>query len=163
MRKPRHLLFTIGYSGYTVDSFIDTLRAQDVSMLLDVRMTPISRKRGFSKSALRVALAHAGIAYQHARTLGSPAELRRELHMNRDYDAFFAAYREYLNQQTPSVNEAAELVAAERVCLMCVEQHPHECHRSVVADAIAVSLGSKLNVRHLPEGTRSRSQTVVAV
>jgi hypothetical protein len=38
-----------------------------VSRLVDVRLTPISRKRGFGKTALRTALAEAGIAYDHRR------------------------------------------------------------------------------------------------
>ncbi|WTY53947.1 DUF488 domain-containing protein [Micromonospora sp. NBC_01412] len=39
-------------------------------------MTPISRKRGFSKSALSQALATQGIVYEHRRELGNPKENR---------------------------------------------------------------------------------------
>jgi uncharacterized protein (DUF488 family) len=149
MRQPKRPLFTIGYSGHTIASFIEALQAENVSLLLDIRMTPISRKKGFSKSALRQALEDSGIQYQHIRTLGSPRELRYDLYATKDYDTFFDSYRAYLADQTQSLSAAAELVTTERVCLMCVEQHSQECHRSVVAEVIADAVRSKIAVHHL--------------
>jgi uncharacterized protein (DUF488 family) len=150
MKRQRRPLYTIGYSGHTIDTFIATLQAQNVSLLIDIRMTPISRKKGFSKNALRQALEDSGIQYQHIRLLGSPRELRASLHEDKDYDTFFASYRAYLQHQTPSVSAAADLVTTERACLMCVEHHPHECHRSVVAKAIVDALNAQVAVHHLP-------------
>jgi uncharacterized protein (DUF488 family) len=45
-------LSTIGYEGVSIDAFIATLKAAKVTLLLDVRELPISRRRGFSKTAL---------------------------------------------------------------------------------------------------------------
>src|SRR3546814_4471527 len=42
---------------------------------------------------------------------------------------------------------AAELVKAERACLLCFERDPAQCHRSIVADAIAES--GQLDIVHL--------------
>ncbi|HEX5547842.1 MAG TPA: DUF488 domain-containing protein [Ktedonobacterales bacterium] len=149
MGRRKHPLYTIGYSGHTLDSFVATLQAEGVSLLIDVRMTPISRKKGFSKTALRQALEDSGIRYEHMRSLGSPRDLRTSLYENKDYDAFFASYRAYLACQTPSVSEAASFATSERTCLMCVEHEPHQCHRSVVADAIADAMNAKVAVHHL--------------
>ncbi|MDR1430587.1 MAG: DUF488 domain-containing protein, partial [Propionibacteriaceae bacterium] len=44
--------------------------------LVDVRQTPISRKRGLSKTALGAALSEAGIDYIHLRELGNPRDNR---------------------------------------------------------------------------------------
>ncbi len=142
-------MFTIGYSGHTLDTFIEMLRASGVSLLLDIRRTPLSRKKGFSKTALQRALEDAGIAYRHLPTLGSPAELRRDLQQAKDYSAFFAAFREYLHTREDDISQAAGLVATERVCLMCLEQSPDECHRSVVAEALASALHDQVSVEHL--------------
>lgn len=150
MGRPRHPLYTIGYSGHSIDTFIATLQAQNISLLIDVRMTPISRKKGFSKNALRQALEGSGIQYQHIRLLGSPRELRNSLNADKDYESFFASYRAYLERQEPSVKAAVDLVSTERACLMCVEQQPYECHRSVVAEAIADAVSLKVTVHHLP-------------
>lgn len=156
-------LYTIGYAGHTLDSFVRALRANRISILLDVRMTPISRKKGFSKRALHRALAEAGINYFHFRPLGSPAELRHNLWADKNYDAFFSAFRIYLRDQKQSVSEAAELVSEGNACLMCVEKRPNECHRSVVADAIAEKLGHDVMIRHIPAPTPTASTAMLAV
>jgi uncharacterized protein (DUF488 family) len=150
MKQLNRPLYTIGYSGYSLGTFIQALQDKHVALLLDIRMTPISRKKGFSKSALHQALETAGIQYQHFRSLGSPAELRRHLADDRNYSAFFTAFRQYLHSQEQSVHQAAELVATQQVCLMCVEQCPEECHRSVVAHAIAQVLDTEVCIQHLP-------------
>ena len=45
-------LYTIGYSGFDIESFIDKLLLNEIECLIDVREIPISRKKGFSKNAL---------------------------------------------------------------------------------------------------------------
>jgi len=50
-------VFTIGYEGRQPDELIAMLRAHRVDRLIDVRERPSSRRKGFSKSALRDALA----------------------------------------------------------------------------------------------------------
>ncbi|WP_218061767.1 DUF488 domain-containing protein [Planobispora rosea] len=62
----------IGYEGCGLGEFIRRLRRENVELLIDVRLNPISRKRGFSKTALSNALADAGIVYEHMRELGNP-------------------------------------------------------------------------------------------
>jgi hypothetical protein len=53
-------LRTIGYEGASVDGFIAALRRSRVSLLIDVRAVAVSRRKGFSKTALAAALAEAG-------------------------------------------------------------------------------------------------------
>jgi uncharacterized protein (DUF488 family) len=157
------VLYTIGYAGHTIDSFIQALRAQRISVLLDVRLTPISRKKGFSKHALHNALDGAGITYHHFSALGSPKKLRQDLYADGDYEAFFASFRDYLRCHEKTVFRAAELAEAGKVCLMCVEKHPDECHRSVVADAIVGALGDEIAVHHLPAPISTSVRTSTAV
>lgn len=45
-------LFTIGYEGAEIASFLATLARYGVAQVIDVRDVPISRKRGFSKNSL---------------------------------------------------------------------------------------------------------------
>ena len=48
------------------------MQAAGVKRLLDVREAPISRRKGYSKTALAAALAASGIDYVHLRGLGTP-------------------------------------------------------------------------------------------
>ena len=65
-------IFTIGYEGSEVDRFLATLVTANVSHVIDIRDVPASRKRGFSKSALALALGNQGIGYTHLKALGDP-------------------------------------------------------------------------------------------
>ena len=48
-----NMVFTIGYEGTDIERFIATLKIVDVKVLADVRAVALSRKKGFSKNALR--------------------------------------------------------------------------------------------------------------
>ena len=52
-------LFTLGYEGMTIESFIVRLQAAQVKTVVDVRELPLSRKKGFSEiSILRRLVSH---------------------------------------------------------------------------------------------------------
>src|SRR5690606_12528122 len=81
-------LYTIGYEGMELHSFIGTLKAYEIDVLLDVRDFPSSRKRGFSKSPLREALEAEGIEYRHEKALGTPKPIRDKVKRDGDTGAF---------------------------------------------------------------------------
>lgn len=64
-------LVSIGYEGRTALELIATLSQLGVSVLVDVRLTPLSRKPGLSKTKLGLAAAEAGIRYVHLPALGT--------------------------------------------------------------------------------------------
>lgn len=151
-------LSTIGYEGVHLDAFIATLKAARITKLLDVRELPISRRKGFSKSALSAALTRAGIAYQHERALGAPREVRHRLREDGNFERYFADFREYLSSQRPLLDELAGSLSG-RVTLLCYERNAQECHRSVVVNALArrAKVGfSHLSVPHDAERTPAR-------
>lgn len=135
-------LFTIGYEGANLDDFIETLKLVEVDMLLDVRELPASRRKGFSKNALREALEAVGISYRHERLLGSPKAMRHELRETWDYDKFFSAFDRHLEQQTDLIKQLAEEFAGH-IALLCFEKNHRECHRTPVAEKIAEFTGIK--------------------
>jgi uncharacterized protein (DUF488 family) len=130
-------VMTIGYEGAALQAFIDTLLAAKVNLLLDVRELPISRRKGFSKSALSEALRAAGIEYRHEKKLGSPTPIRKKLHADGNYAAFFESFTEYLATQDELIGRLKTELSGN-VALMCYERDPSTCHRSVVAKALTV-------------------------
>ena len=44
-------LFTLGYEGLDIDAFVARVRDAGIRVIVDVRELPLSRKKGFSKSA----------------------------------------------------------------------------------------------------------------
>lgn len=136
MRRP---LYTIGYTGFSVQEFISTLTEAGIECLIDTREIPISRKKGFSKTALCGHLEEAGITYHHFRLLGSPRIHRQKVRETEDYAQFFAAVRQHIasSDATQQLQEATLLARRSTSCLMCCCADWTLCHRSCLVEAIA--------------------------
>lgn len=128
-------LYTIGYEGTDLEDFLAAVKDLQIDTILDVRELPLSRKKGFSKTALEGALARVGIGYRHERSLGCPPEIRNRLKQDGDYKRYFAAFNNYLVDQVPVIEQVvAELDG--RVALLCFERDPEYCHRRSIAERI---------------------------
>lgn len=141
-------VFTIGYETRDVPGLVSDLVGAGVNMLVDVRELPLSRRRGFSKTALRAAVEDAGIAYRHERTVGNPKPFRDAWKAG-DSATGVAGYIAHLNNGSRATVEAlAERVVAGGVCLMCVELDPSDCHRSLLVETLRKRVDG-LRVEHL--------------
>ena len=135
-RQSSNVLYTIGYEGRSIDEFVACLKSSSVTVVVDIRELPLSRKRGFSKSPLKERLEQEGLSYLHIRELGSPREIRNKLHENQDYQSFFESFVEYLGSKTDAIERVYEFAFDSICCLMCYERDADHCHRSVVAQKI---------------------------
>lgn len=134
----QNTVFGIGYQGRDPATFVGELAAVGVGVLVDVRLTPISRKRGFSRTALSGLLADAGIGYLHLRELGNPKDNRKAFHTG-DLQAGRATYRDLLLTGAAQValGRVAELATTTVVALLCFEADVEHCHRQVVLSDLA--------------------------
>lgn len=130
-------LWTIGYEGRTPDEFVAALKEAGVRRLVDVRELPMSRKKGFSKSALAARLEAEGIAYTGLRRLGAPRDARHKLRETGDWAPFAPVYLAHLDEVPEAVDELARLAAAEPVAILCFERHAKDCHRGLLAGRLA--------------------------
>lgn len=135
-------IFTASYEGRSLDDFLGDLRNHGVQLVADVREAPISRKRGFSKSALSEALNKAGIAYRHFRALGCPRMIRDAYRNDGDWTRYTRSYMEHLRQQGNAVEELAAATKSQFTALLCYEADFNRCHRTYVARAVAAHSGS---------------------
>jgi len=137
MAKPQ--VFTIGYEGADVDRFLTTLKDSGVETLADVRAVALSRKRGFSKSALRDALSSQGIGYEHFIRLGTPKEGRQAARAG-DGELMRRIYcDEVLSTEAAqeALRDLEALAASRPICLLCFERDPANCHRRILAQRLA--------------------------
>lgn len=127
------VIVSIGYEGRSVEDVVSLLAANEVSVLVDVRLNAVSRKKGFSKTALSNALGEAGIEYRHERALGNPKE-NREPFRNGDESAR-DTYSRILSDGSRDTYEAVIALAREkRVALLCFERSHESCHRSCITE-----------------------------
>jgi uncharacterized protein (DUF488 family) len=131
-------IFTIGYEGTTVPVFIATLKGAGVERVIDVRALPLSRRPGFSKSALRAALEEVGVEYVHLKALGTPAEGRAAARAGRhdDLNRIYAGQLELPEAMAQSA-QMLDLASEKPSALLCMEREPAHCHRTLLLDAVA--------------------------
>lgn len=104
-------------------------------ILVGVRETAWSYKPGFSKSALQAALLAHGITYIHADFAGNPKWLRANAESHRQcldwYSWYLGEFEEIVSAFERLLSE--QLREGKRVCVMCFERHPGDCHRAILA------------------------------
>ena len=144
-------LYTFGYEGLDLDTFITRLQEAGIRQVVDVREYPLSRKKGFSKSALSAALVAHGIEYVSMTALGCPKAIRQRFKLDGDWGIYERSFCGYLKTQADSVKELALAAKRKTACLLCFEADYSRCHRSLVARA-AVAFGAPELV-HLTLGT----------
>lgn len=144
-------LYTFGYEGLTIEAFVQRLQAARVGLIVDVRELPLSRKKGFSKSAFREHLTAAGIGYEHRPVLGCPKPVRNQYRADGDWAAYTRGFLAHLRDQKDEVRALADVARMTRACLVCYEADPEACHRTYVARA-AHAVGGPA-VQHLTART----------
>jgi len=143
------VVFTIGYQGKQAEEWPLLLRQAGVTTVLDVREFPHSRRPGLSKTPLSSLLDRAGLEYSHERRLGNPKQYRDRLKAGGDWDAFADVFRARLRGLSSVLDGVvATLVEGKVLCLLCFEADASQCHRSLVAEALA-ERADGVRIQHL--------------
>ncbi|HJR70554.1 MAG TPA: DUF488 domain-containing protein [Gammaproteobacteria bacterium] len=141
MTAPRTTVYTVGHSTLPIERFLAVLRAHGIERVADVRTVPRSRRNPqFNADALAESLRAAGIEYAPLRELGGLRKPRADSPNAGWRNDAFRGYADYM--QTPEfargLERLLELGRERRTAIMCAEAVPWRCHRSLVADALAV-------------------------
>lgn len=131
-------LLSIGYEGRDLASFIDLLVAEHVDVVVDVRLHPVSRKPGFSKTRLAHALDLVDIEYRHMPELGNPKHNRAPFHSG-DVAVGLVVFEKLLRAKgaQEALAHLVRLAQTKRVAVLCFELEHGRCHRQAVINAVA--------------------------
>ena len=139
---------TVGGYQSSLDDFLDTLRRNRVSMVVDVRQRRGVRGREYAWAnslRLQAALKQAGIQYRHAPELAPTTELRQLQYREDDrlkvskrsrVELAEEYRRRYLHEVLDQVDLGAFLESLPddaASALLCVERDARACHRSLIA------------------------------
>lgn len=138
-------LLTIGHSNVAAAQFDALLRGAGVTAVADVRSVPFSRRfPWFSGKPLAQRLHGAGIAYMaYGDALGGRpknASLYRDGIADYEAMAATAEFRDGLDRVTAEMHR-------HRVCLMCAEREPLDCHRCLLVGRALAKRG--LSIGHI--------------
>ena len=138
---PAGTVFTVGHSTLPIERFLALLAAYGIEQLADVRTVPRSRRNPqFNADTLRESLGTAGIAYVPMRELGGLRKPRADSPNLGWRNESFRGYADYMqtDEFAAGLARLVGLAAERRLSVMCAEAVPWRCHRSLIADALAV-------------------------
>jgi uncharacterized protein (DUF488 family) len=123
-------LFTIGHSNIPIERFVALLQRAGVTTLADVRSVPLSRRfPWFSKNNLAKNLGREGIDYAVMGDVFGGRPRNGQLYRDGvvDYEAMAEEphYQEGLARLMTRAKRS-------RICLMCAEREPLDCHRCLL-------------------------------
>lgn len=143
----------VGSVGYELHrdhlAFARHVQAAGVERLIDVRELPISRRRGYAKTALGQAMADVGVEYVHIRALGNPKPYRDLYKSGRVEEGRRCYEKHLLSEQRGALEKLVPLLREKRSALMCVEHDAATCHRTVIVEALRSEFGLKLDVAEI--------------
>lgn len=137
-------LYTVGHGARSTAELVSILREAAIETLVDVRAFPASKRNPqFARAPLSAALQDANIRYDwQGKGLGGYRKL---------------PYAEHMKTEVFGDAAAAVEARSERVCLMCAESNPDDCHRSYIAQWL---VGRGHRVAHLLAAGRSREHVL---
>jgi uncharacterized protein (DUF488 family) len=149
-------LFTIGYSGRTIDDFITILKQHEITALCDVRSMPYSsRNPQFNRELLKKALKSHNIEYVFlGEELGArPKDPSCYVDGKAIYQKIAAStlFKNGLERIKLGMQKGYVLA------LMCAEKDPMTCHRSIL---ISRNLrGQGIDISHIIDNATMEMQT----
>jgi uncharacterized protein (DUF488 family) len=144
------IIFTIGHSNRTLDSFIDLLETYHVETVVDVRTIPRSQHNPqFNRETLPQSLKEGHFKYVHlGKSLGGLRHAKKDsMHVGWQ-NASFRGFADYMESKEfkEGLKELVEVAKGSCCALMCAEALPWRCHRSLIADALTLK---KWHVFHI--------------
>ena len=124
-------IYTIGHSNHSWETFATLLKNHDIQLLVDVRSNPVSRWARFAnKGSLPGLLEGEGIrhVYMGDSLGGKPSD--RSFYDDEGKPDYTKISAEGSFHQ--ALGELLVLAERSRVVLMCAEEDPRNCHRSLL-------------------------------
>lgn len=147
------VIYTIGHSNHTEQTFLDLLVRHDISAVVDVRSVPFSRYTSqFNRTVLNERLKEEDVDYHFmGNWLGGRSDDPS------DYDPDGRVQYDLLSK-SERFQEALESVvrgsSEHRLALMCSEGRPEDCHRSLLLAEELRNWHHPVDVIHiLPDGS----------
>ena len=148
-------IYTVGYEGLDIDSFLSLLAENDIETVVDVREMPLSRKPGFSKKSRASVLNLSGREYVHMVDLGCPKQVRDRYREDGNWKRYTEGFMKHLKTQDDAIAKLSALVATSNCALLCYEADSNFCHRSMVASAVKDYCGAR--VTHIKASAKKAS------
>lgn len=140
-------IFTIGYTGFKIDEFIDVLKIYKVNAVVDVRSYPFSKYYSdYNSDTLENTLKKSDISYRlYDKEFGARQKDYALYDENNQFDLTLFSKSEQFKRGMKRIKKGTS--SGFRIALMCAEKNPIECHRAVLVGRELSLVG--FNVLHI--------------
>ena len=150
------IVYTIGYTSFEINKFIEVLKKYKVSCLIDVRSVPKSSYyKDYDDANLKLSLKKEGIIYRNYKEEFGARQNDEQYYSKGylDFDKFSKS--EQFNLGIEKIKNAQDL--GYGVCIMCAEKDPINCHRTILIARNLYKKGFEIN--HILSSEETCSQT----
>src|ERR1017187_5816302 len=129
-------IYSIGFTQKNASQFFDTLKANGIERLLDVRLNNTSQLAGFAKQADLAYFLHeiCGAAYEHEPLLAPTQDILDEFKKRKgSWEAYSEAYLSLICSRKVESALSKDRFRKKTV-LLCSEPTPEHCHRRLALE-----------------------------
>ncbi len=124
-------IYTIGYTAFSINEFIETIKHYNINCVIDVRSSPFSNYYSdYNKDALERTLKQHNILYRNYANEFGARQTNSDFYSGDivDFDKFIKS-TQFL-QGVSKIKKGIE--CGYNFVLMCAEKDPIKCHRSIM-------------------------------
>lgn len=146
------IIYTIGFTQKSAEQFFELLKANSIELLVDIRLNNKSQLAGFTKGTdLAYFLKEiCETKYIHCEEFAPTKELLSDYQKGKvtwpEYEEVFDLIMERRGAYKKFLERFSQF---DRVCLLCSEPTPEQCHRRLVAEKIQSYSPDNVEVIHL--------------
>lgn len=139
------VIYTIGHSTHSIETFIHMLQVAHIECVTDVRAFPASRKfPQFNQSNLIESLSKHDIMYEHAPLLGgrrNKSQLVQEELNAAWQNQSFHNYADYTltDEFQLGMKQLTKRAEQQTTVYCCSERHPSRCHRLLISNTLTAN------------------------
>lgn len=133
-------VYTIGFTQKSAEQFFELLNANNINLVLDIRLNNSNQLSGFAKEKdLKYFLSKiSNVNYAHELRFSPTKELLDNYKNKRiTWQEYEVIYKKLLKERNvEKVLEEEYKNKLDKICLLCSEARPEKCHRKLLAEYI---------------------------
>lgn len=143
-------LYTIGFTQKSAQAFFELLHANQVQVLVDIRLKPDSQLSGFAKKRDLPYFLKSLINcdYTHHLDMAPTNDLLVEYRQDGDWGHYERGFNRLLDERALITTLDRTWWESHHACLLCSEHEPDFCHRRLVAEYLATHWNN-VEINHL--------------
>lgn len=143
-------ILTIGFTKKTAEQFFELLRKNQVTVLVDTRLSPNSQLSGFARQQdLPYFLRNlANCDYIHRLDMAPTKEFLSSYREDKNWAQYEENFKKLLTERDLIHQLDRAWWEQNHACLLCSEHEPDFCHRRLVVEYMAF-YWENVNIHHL--------------